>query len=172
MDKFFELYPENPNSKRKSGVNTTPKKIEEPKEENGKSSADFDNSVFYEKEQEFLKTQRDAQQRLNEEKEKILEKKIEEVYSKSERSISKEHWCRLCKLKPKLELLKLSSDINTFFVMHPELENKTPKELEQILDKGKNKNDKALASQESLVWKIICLLEQEHGENFSIQNKK
>ena len=50
--------------------------------------------------------------------------------------------------------------------MHPELENKTPKELEQILDKGKNKNDKALASQESLVWKIICLLEQEHGENF------
>ena len=31
--------------------------------------------------------------------------------------------------------------------MHPELENKTKEELEQILDKGKNKNDKALASQ-------------------------
>lgn len=162
MSKFFELYPEDLNSKRKSGVNTTPKKIEEPKEESGRSSADFDNSVFYEKEQEFLKTQRDVQEKLKEEKEKILETKIKEAYSKkSERSISEENWCRLCRLKPQLKLLKLSSNINTFFTMNPELENKTPKELEQILNKDKNKDNNLLA------WKIICLLEQK-GENFSI----
>ena len=54
------------------------KKLEEglkPEEDDippGRPSADFDNSRFYENDQKFLKIQRDAQQRLKEEKEKIL----------------------------------------------------------------------------------------------------
>jgi hypothetical protein len=110
------------------------------------------------------------EQELRKRKEDSLNKKIDEAYERSNTSLTEEHYKRLCRFKHSLKTLALNSDIKNpnFFMFHPELENKTKEELDGILDQGKNKKDKILASQESLVWKIICLLEQKYGENFSI----